>query len=869
MGNRTTNAYDAANRRTSVTNALNEVTQFGYDPVGNLTSVTMPDGAVYRKTYYPNNRLFEETDPLNHTTRHIYDPAGNEVMLVKPRGNQFRKVYDKLSRVVKDIGPLPGMEVQYFYDAASQRVRTLLPNGGEILEEYDLDGRRTRLTDPEGGIRETVYYRNGYVKQENIWLAWNPPVLSESGPENVYDTLGRLVERRDPLPPPAGGSIRYEYYDSGLEKSWTNPAGYSVVKAYDDLGRLSSETDTWNQVRRYEHDLNGNRTKVIQPNGAEIETVYDALNRPIDVIRRYLDDGVLRETHQRTEYNSRGMVSATVGENGNRAEFLHDLAARLTRITEAVGIFNYQLEFELDPNGNIIKQTDAEGRDILIDYDMADRPIKATLPTLGYVLIEWDLMNNNTRVVDHNGREMTWTFDRRNMARSFRVDGLLQSETEYNAAGRITRTVDPTGAEVVLERDLMGRIIANRFRPDPNDPSQDIVRQFTLDAQGNPVATTDPRGNIWRRVFDTKGRQTELINPLGKSFILEYDGMDNVTARIDFNGNRTEFSYNGRNQIKKAVYPDLSEATFNWCCCLPTAYTNSLGTTRIGYDILHRINETTDPFGNRLRYTHNGANNVTQMQLPDLSVMSVRHNVLDLVEEVTPPDNLGLRVGYDEMGRRTSETHANGFQAQHTFASAQRLTQTLWTHPVSGTQLQTQPSYIAGTARPAQFTEAQTAGGPLPISDKLYSKLWEIEYYPNKNLKREELKDPQGHPVLRLLYQWDKQNNLTQVREDISGWQADLMWNAANHLTSVQTTAGTGPNPFPLPPGLTTVTTDDSGNILEMVNGDWVARFAYDYENRPTRIEWPGEPVVEPLWDAVGRLQGYGWRPAGGGARRE
>ena len=69
--------------------------QYTYDAVGNLVSVKMPEGGVYGNAYDAADRKTSTTDALGHTESYTYDNNGNVLSVTDRRGNTTSYAYDK------------------------------------------------------------------------------------------------------------------------------------------------------------------------------------------------------------------------------------------------------------------------------------------------------------------------------------------------------------------------------------------------------------------------------------------------------------------------------------------------------------------------------------------------------------------------------------------------------------------------------------------------------------------------------------------------------------------------------------------------------------------------------------------------------
>ncbi len=104
-----TMAYDVRQRLTSL-NTGGEITTYSYDPAGQLTRVTRPDGAYLAYTYDAAHRLIKTQDDQGNTLTYTLDAMGNRVKeeAHDPGGQLARtqsRVYDALSRLQNLVLP--------------------------------------------------------------------------------------------------------------------------------------------------------------------------------------------------------------------------------------------------------------------------------------------------------------------------------------------------------------------------------------------------------------------------------------------------------------------------------------------------------------------------------------------------------------------------------------------------------------------------------------------------------------------------------------------------------------------------------------------------------------------------------------------
>ena len=131
--------------------------------------------------------------------------------------------------------------------------------------------------------------------------------------------------------------------------------------------------------------------------------------------------------------------------------------------------------------------------------------------------------------------------------------GVMTWKYEYDAAGKLTKTIDPNGNVTTKSYDLLKRprqIIAPQ--PKPNQSSPVIKTDF--DGQDQVLTVTDPRALLTRYTPDGLGNVTTQISPDSGSQTFTQDAAGNITSRTDARGQTTTYTYDALNRLTKAHY---------------------------------------------------------------------------------------------------------------------------------------------------------------------------------------------------------------------------------------------------------------------------------------------------------------------------
>jgi YD repeat-containing protein len=144
-GNTTSYAYDGSGRVVSVTRPGGVTSAWSYNADGTVATETDPRGGVTSYAYTANGQVASVSSPLGNVTTYAYDAAGRVVTITEPRGNVAGAVAANFQR-------------KFTYDTAGNVLTERDALNRTTTHVYDNAGRRTRTTNPDGGI--TLYGYN-------------------------------------------------------------------------------------------------------------------------------------------------------------------------------------------------------------------------------------------------------------------------------------------------------------------------------------------------------------------------------------------------------------------------------------------------------------------------------------------------------------------------------------------------------------------------------------------------------------------------------------------------------------------------------------------------------------------------------------
>ncbi len=498
-------------------------TTFDYDRVGNVISITDPNG---------------HPDPVGHVT----------LLTV----NQLDQVIRTTSREVQfgeePTTTLKGYQTDTFYDANDNVARVDIQNvdeaGAEVktnkhfttIYEYDIINYMTRHCEEVGEFTVPVPMGPALPTCDGL-----PPVelLTEFiTTEYVYDgnrnqllqRMGEVVEGRqvnnavrtlyderdlpfqitrgtdvlDPVLTQPGQSttqIDYDHNKNPIRISQGIEDSPRIAEfAYDGFDRSVSSTDPMGNINRYNYDANSNVVaerhdgEVLDVLGGsandrltEATRVYDELDRLTRSDIQFfdtesqapIDDG---ESTTVIGYTDNSQLLTVTNDNNHATTIVYDTVNRRRVVTDARG---NTLTHAYDKNSNLLEVLSFEKSDVAgasdesfttsFNYDNLDRLVTSIDNVGNTNTIAYDSRDNNTRMIDALGNVVRYAYDginrRTRTTRELRdtgdgtgtVTGTIVTSTTWDDTSRVTGRTDDSGNTESYVYDALNRLIVTRM----------------------------------------------------------------------------------------------------------------------------------------------------------------------------------------------------------------------------------------------------------------------------------------------------------------------------------------------------------------------------------------------------------------------
>jgi len=492
--------------------AKDRITRYGYDDVGQLTSLTQPDGSVMSFEYDEAQRLTAIVNTLGERIEYSLDAAGNRTgETVKSTSGDIKRsqtrVFDELSRLLEIRGN-NGQSQSFSYDTNNNNTRQLDAKGSSTVQEFDALNRLSSQLDANGG--ETQYQR---------------------------DSQDRITQVIDPR----GATTGYQYDAYGNLEQLNSPVTGAANMLYDDTGNLTQKTDARGLVTQHSYDTLNRLIATIYPaNTLENASFsYDdtaAGNYGVGRLTGYSNDAGTTDLH----YDAHGQLVAEQQQLGSKSfttGYSYDLAGRVSSITY--------------PSGRTVAyQRDSLGRVTEISSQDTAESSSVTLVSA----IEYQAFGGFHSLTYGNGIVQSYTYDLDGRIKQVEATGLGSVRSDYysyDANNNITGIADQLDStkDRVFFYDKLDRLSDER--------NSDGSELYDYDATGNRSARTTEKPGV--------GQSTSLFEyQLNPNRLTANDG---TSWQTDVDGNTQSlgiFSYNHANRLASYSANSQLQATYRY-----------------------------------------------------------------------------------------------------------------------------------------------------------------------------------------------------------------------------------------------------------------------------------------------------------------
>jgi YD repeat-containing protein len=326
-GKQRTSVSDALGRLVQVNEApndsfLNYVTQYAYDTLDNLTTVTQ--GSQTRTFVYDSlKRLTSASNPESGTISYQYDNNGNLLVKTDARNVSAHYEYDRLNRLTRR-----------WYNRSNLVTDTTHNNPG-LPPEVGASNETKFFYDAQALLAGAPSFTRGSSLGRLVAQTYG---AGSNGDYFAYDALGRVTLKIQQT-----GSVAYEvdavYNRASLVTSMTYPSHHTITNTFDAAGRLTTFSGTLGDGvnRTYASEI------IYSPfGGLAKEKFGTAAPTPVYNKQFYNVRGQLAEIRVSTSY------TGPTDYDANRGAIVNNYSSQCTGICAGQSM--------PDNNGNLLKQ---------------------------------------------------------------------------------------------------------------------------------------------------------------------------------------------------------------------------------------------------------------------------------------------------------------------------------------------------------------------------------------------------------------------------------------------------------------------------------------------------------------------------------
>ncbi|MFF5494768.1 DUF6531 domain-containing protein [Streptomyces aquilus] len=675
--------YDDRHRITGWEDRTGAWYRYEYDGAGRCTTVRGVDGILdYTFDYDDEAHRTLATDSLGYTTQFQFNDAYQLVAETDALGHTTHRTWDRYDSLLSLSDPL-GRTTHFSYDQAGRLTGLRLPDGAESTTVFGAHGQPEIITEPGG-------------------ITWT----------QTYDDQGNLVEAVDPT----GAVTRY---------------------TYEPGGRLASHTDALGQVRHITTDLAGLPVRVTDALGAVSECTRDAFGRVVE--QRDPLGGVTR-----TVWNTEGLPLYREGPEGSRETWEWDAEGALLAHTDPAGATT---RYEVGPFGLPVARRNPDGAVYRFTYDTEQRLTEVADPQGRRWSYELDAVGRLVAESDFNGSRRTYGHDAAGRLLR-RTNGAGDTvEFSYDPLGRVTERRAGDGALTRFAYNHADQIVWAR-----NDDAEVVIER---DAVGRILAET-VNGRTVTSTYDRLGRRLERHTPSGLVSEWKYDAEDHP-VELSAAGHRLSFEYDcaGRETVRRLGGPATLEQVWD-----------SAG--RMAEQRVRAEGPSTTPLLQRRRFSHRLDGEITAVDELRAGLRRFGLDMLGRVTSVDRPDGQE-RYGYDEVGNLTEASVPGldgheGASLDRSGTLVHRAGGTTYEHDGQGRVIRRIKRTLSGLRRAWRY--AWNADDRLTDVKTPDGERWHYSYDPLGRRTAKQRLNEDGSVAEEVLFVWDGEQMVEEHRDD-------------------------------------------------------------------------------------------------------
>jgi RHS repeat-associated protein len=417
----------ACTPQTTGSAGADRITKLSYDAVNRVTKVTgaygTSDQADERTvTYTLSDKAQTETDARGNVTTYTYDGFDRLVAQAFPSktvtGSSAACTIGTIAEATDGFGNLvvspseartAGDDCEKFaYDRNGNRATVMKRDGSVIRYAYDALNRKA-IKDTPGGTATDVYY--GYDLRGLKKFARFGSATGADSVDNVFDALGQLSSQTTAMSG-TSRSVSYLYDADGNKKRIIHPDGNYWTYDYDGLNRMVAVKENGTTtIATMAYDAMGHESSETR-GGVSTTFGYDAIGR-LSLLSDDLPGGTTGDVTTTLSYSPANQLISRTGSN---TSYAWPGYVNVNRPYTANGLNQYvtagSATFAYDANGNLVSDGTTS-----YTYDVENRMVATTFGTGATLLYDplgryyGSIQGSATKTVLYDGDQRIAEYD--------------------------------------------------------------------------------------------------------------------------------------------------------------------------------------------------------------------------------------------------------------------------------------------------------------------------------------------------------------------------------------------------------------------------------------------------------------------------
>ncbi len=361
----------------------------------------------------------------------------------------------------------------------------------------------------------------------------------------------------------------------------------------------------------------------------------------------------------------------------------------------------------------------SDGRSLIFARDSSARVTDVTGPNGEHLHYAYTAAGDLGDSVDARGSTTTYSYNTsQELTGAIGANSKPLSRQTYDNSGRLVSSADGDGNTIAISNDVGARTQT------VTDPNGSLTTVATYDAAGDLIQEDQALGSTHltrKQTFDADGRPLAVTDPLGHTTQFTYDNLGNVARLTDPTGASTSTSYNATGDVLTTTNPAGATQSFT-------------------YDVQGHLLTQGRPDGGTTTLVYNSAGQAQTVTRADGTAATFTYDTNGYPATVTGPDGSVTKTTDDAEGHLTSVVGPSGAKTSFAYDSSGALTAT--TDPLNHTK-----------------TYAYDGGGHLVQAVDALGRATKTTYDDAGNVIRRTL--PSGRTIT---YSYDVDGRLTEVQ---------------------------------------------------------------------------------------------------------